>query len=207
MINYIGNRLKRELHYVKVTDSDGTEYQPAMMIFRPSLLGRSFWISIDALWKYMEPFGYRVDHRALEADVKEFEGIYDECKAAIQWFRVHYNYILTEEQKQMKAGAEATQECLEFALKIAKDSKIYLCTAFNLARILQMFDIPFVLSAASQLLLWIQSRLDDLKNMPMNPEQEVMHTGGEVSLMINGQKITQELKIGETELAIEQGAN
>jgi len=79
-----------------------------------------------------------------------------------------------------------------------------LCTAWNLAKIMQMMEITPNPQAAAQLLLWIQDGLDTLKNMPPCPEDDVVGVGGGMELFADGKKIgSKDMIITETDLAEE----
>ena len=69
-----------------------------------------------------------------------------------------------------------------------------------------MFEIELIPQAAAQLLLWIQSRLDDLKNMPEWAEPDREYAVGEATMVIDGKdKVTKEVTVTETDLAMQAG--
>lgn len=194
MINYI-REIKRSYDYAKVKGADNEdEYQAAMVITRETAPGRSFWITRDALWKYIEPKD-NMEDSTLQADRLEFQKLIDRHKFAQQT-------AATPIQMQMVVGEAA---CIVFAMALHQSTKIMLCVAYNLAKIMQMLDITPLPAAAAQLLMWIQDGLDHLKNMPDNPPaKDDMITMGEVTLFEGARKIgTKDIQVSESDLVIE----
>jgi len=194
MINYIRG-ITRSYYYAKVKGADNEDdYQAAMVITRETAPGRSFWITRDAIWKYIDPKD-NLDEHAIQSDRLEFQKIIDRQAFA-------YQTMVTNIQKQMVVGEAA---CIVFAMALNKTDRIMLCVGYNLAKIMQMFDITPVPAAAAQLLMWIQDGLDHLKNMPDNPPApDEKITMGEVTLFQGSQKIgTRDIQVSESELVIE----
>ena len=74
MIRYISD-LKRRYDHIKIVNQDEQEeYQPAMIIYKPDMLGISFAITIDAIWKYIEPRD-NMEQETIRLDVEEFNKI------------------------------------------------------------------------------------------------------------------------------------
>ena len=204
MINRLGG-LYRELHYVNVPDSD-TGYEPSLVILDRKKKGRSFIIPISAMWKYVDPIDYKEDIVATKADWQDFNEI-----------MIKANQILRGGSKsefiQVKPSLEDKKEAMmnvaacQFSYAFHKSTSVYLCTGYNLAKCMQMFGISPTVQAAAQLLLWIQSRLDDLKNMPENSEKEEQYVGGEADIFVDGKKVaTKEMRVSETELVVHENA-
>src|SRR3972149_4696586 len=77
MIDYIkGANLRRGYDYVKIHKGEEDEYTPVMTIMCDTAMGRSFMITLDALWKYDEPKENR-DAALMQQDMQEFQAICD----------------------------------------------------------------------------------------------------------------------------------
>lgn len=192
MINYIGG-LKRSFDYAKIPGSDNQEgYQAAMVILRHNSPGKSFWITRDALWKYIEPKD-NWDEKTIAADMEDFNKI-----VSNNMFARKIAVTFTQ-----KGKAAANAACISFAVTLNKTTGIMLCTGYNLGKCMQMFNITPCPEAAAQLLLWIQDGLDQLKNMPDAPEEDKL-IAGEVTLFDGGTKIgTKDIEVTESELTVE----
>jgi hypothetical protein len=194
MIRYIAG-LNRSYDYAKVKGADNEdEYQAAMVITRETAPGRSFWITRDAIWKYIEPRDNMEDSTAA-SDRMEFQKLMDRNQFA-------QKTAVTPMQRQMCVGEAA---CIVFAIALNRHSGIMLCTGYNLAQAMQMFDITPVPESAAQLLMWIQDGLDKLKNMPDDPPaKDDMITMGEVTIYNGSQKLgTRDIQVSESELVME----
>jgi hypothetical protein len=78
-----------------------------------------------------------------------------------------------------------------------------LCTSYNLAKCMQMFEIVPLPQAASQLLLWIQDGLDQLKDMP-DAEPDKKMAMGDVTVFEGSTKIgSRDIEVTEAELILE----
>jgi hypothetical protein len=190
-IKYITG-LIREYHYVKVRKEDGEVWAPAMVITRNRLKGRSFIITLDALWKYDEPINSR-NPAVLAADMQDFE-------ALLRTIETHERLAVGVEQA---LRAQAEHKCAEFAGLINKSHGFLLCTAYNLAVCMSMMEIwpkGGLPQAAAQLLMWIQDGLDQLKNMPeMGPEEA--RVIGEAQVFEGSTKVgSGDITVSETEL-------
>lgn len=193
MINHIRG-LQRGYDYARVKGADNEdEYQAAMTIIRDTVPGRSFWITRDAIWKYIEP-GDNREERTIDADWREFRPIMDRNLFARKT-------AVTSAQRQNVVTEAA---CILFALALNKSNRIMLCTGYNLAKIMQMYGIDPQPDAAAQLLMWIQDGLDHLKNMPEAPEPDKKLTMGEVTLFQGSRKIgTRDIEVAESDLVME----
>ncbi len=199
MINYLGD-LYRELHHIKVASDQDGGYEPSLVILNHKHPGKSFIIPLGAMWKYVDCVSYYDDEVTKEADQKEFMNIWIKNR---QMLDVHGRLIIWGEvEKQRKEAIENIAAC-KFAYAFHNGTKVMLCTGYNLAKCMQMFDISPVPQAAAQLLLWIQSRLDDLKNMPLSPEKEDTFVAGEVIVSVDGHKTSKDLTLTETDLVLE----
>jgi len=194
MIRHIGG-LNRSYDYAMVKGADNEdEYQAAMVITRETAPGRSFWITRDAIWKYIEPKDNMEDN-TITSDRMEFQQLMDRNQFARKT-------AVTPMQQQIVVGEAA---CIVFAMALNQHSDIMLCTGYNLAKVMQMFDITPVPESAAQLLMWIQDGLDHLKNMPDDPPaKDDMITMGEVTIYNGSQKLgTRDIQVSESELVME----
>jgi hypothetical protein len=210
-LSYLGG-LKREFHYIKTNGEDGG-YEPTLVIFKPAKAnmtfdpqrpGKSFMIPLESLWKYID--SYPKDDPARDADREDFQQIADRAQSVING-RGHIVCYRPSPKEKQRAIAEIA--ACQFAWAFNKGTGILLCTAFNLAIIMQMFDISPLPQAAAQLLMWIQDCLDELKNMPENPEKDEKFCAGEATVFVDGQKIaSKDMEFTETEVIMqEQGVN
>ena len=192
MINYIGD-LKRRFDHIKVLGNDEIEeYKPAMVIYKENMPGISFCILTDAIWKYVEPKD-NLDRPTMEADIKEFNQVLMKNQAAQKLS------MTVQLSDLIKARIVEDALCISFAIALNRGTRIMLCTGYNLAKCLHVFGIDPQIQAAIQLLLWIQTGLDQLKDMPEAlTENKVV--AGEVTMMIDGHQVTKDIELNETDL-------
>jgi len=180
-----------EFHHIKTGTDSGSDYEPAIVILKEELRGRSFVIPLDCMWKYMDPDDNK-DARV--SDREEFQ-------KKIQGAQFKMRMAVSQE---LKSSAEADIACCMVAEAIAKGMGFLLCTSWNLAKIMQMMEISPSPQAAAQLLMWIQDGLDTLKNMPPCPENDVVGVAGGVEIFADGKSIgSKDMIITETDLAEE----
>jgi hypothetical protein len=160
----------------------------------------------------VDPIQYKNDPKCVKADWEEFN------KIALKARKMHEgcddNGIIQRimpDQNMKREGFENVVAC-QFAYSFHKQTHIMLCTSYNLVKCLQMFDFNYKTwpQAAAQLLLWIQDRLDDLKNMPENPEKEEEYCAGEAQIRIDGKlEATRDMMFTESDLILheQRGAN
>lgn len=161
-LNHTGG-LRKEIHHVKQM-VDGTErYEPAMVITRPERPGRSFIIPIGSIWKYIDPSDNR-DAVTVMNDRQDFAKIV--TKAA-------YRRQFAGGQSEI-FRATMDMACCAVAETLGYGMKMLLCTAWNLAKMMQIFEISPSPQAAAQLLIWIQDGLDDLKNFPEHDQNDTI---------------------------------
>jgi hypothetical protein len=192
MIKYIGD-LKRRYDHIKVIGNDeAEEYKGAMVIYKEGLPGVSFCITEEAIWKYIDPCD-NMERKTIESDVREFNQILMRNQAAQKLSKtVRLSEIV-------KARIVEDALCISFSIALNKTLRIMFCTGYNLGKCLHIFGIDPQPQAAIQLLLWIQDGLNDLKDLPVEiPESTV--SCGEVTMIIDGTKITKELTLNETDL-------
>jgi len=191
MIDYIkGANLRRGYDYVKIHKGEEDEYTPVMTIMCDTAMGRSFMITLDALWKYDEPKENR-DAALMQQDMQEFQAI---CDRVIFHERVASEFVT-------KARAAADRICVTFAKILNQHEGILLCTGYNLAKCMQMMGITFSGPAAAQLLMWIQDGLDKLKDMPPHElSAEEALPAGEVVLNVGGVELTKELTMTQAQI-------
>jgi hypothetical protein len=122
--------LSREYHHIKVRKENDEEWSPAMVITRNRIKGRSFIILLEGLWKYLDPIN-NSDPKVLAADMEEFEKLMSRCETreslAVDVFSRGY--------------AIADHVCIEMAGLLNKSHGFLLCTAYNLAKCMQMVEI------------------------------------------------------------------
>ena len=191
-INWLGG-LKKELHHVKVMKDGNETYEPALVILSYQRKGTSFMIPIEALWKYIELSDNR-EPGVLAADFEEFKKLVDSAKMR----------VMLSVGPVARARASSDMSCIVVADALARSMRILHCTAFNLAKCLQIFDITPSPQAAAQLLMWIQDGLDDLRSFPEHSQENaVSGVAGEVTLFDGSEKIgTKPLTITEDDVYI-----
>jgi hypothetical protein len=176
-LNHLGG-LKREIHHVKTLVDGSEKYEPAMVITRPERPGSSFIIPIGAFHKYIDPSDNR-DEITVLRDRQDFGKIV--AKAA---YRRQFAVGVAETFR-----ATTDTACCAVAEMFARTIGILLCTSWNLAKMMQVFEIQPSPPAAAQLLLWVQDGLDDLKNFPGH-DQDDRIPGSRMAEMVlkNGNK-------------------
>jgi hypothetical protein len=189
--------LERSYDHVKVAQGQGDEtWEPVMVIKRNRIMGKSFMITLGALWKYGDPINSR-DPKVLRADMEEFDNLMSKVEAMERFAVSPFD----------KGRAMADHICVEFAGLLNKSHGFLLCTGYNLAKIMQMMEIwpkGNLPQAAAQLLMWIQDGLDQLKDMPGEPEGEDKQVMGEITILEGGRKVaTKDIEITDSELRME----
>lgn len=185
--------LSKEIHHIKVMDSDSEDYEPTLVILDHRHPGKSFQIPVGAMWKYIDPSDNQ-DERTLAADRQEFEKMKD---------NITFKKKIAFTHEQMQEVIRDTACCI-VAETFARGMKFLLCTAWNIAKMMQMFDIPVSPQNAAHLLMWVQDALDDLKNAPPAPLPEDTFFGGEMQLFQGSQKISDRPMImKESDLIVE----
>lgn len=186
--------LHREIHHVKVL-VDGTEkYEPAMVILMHERKGRSFIIPLGAMWKYADPFNRNQDETIALLDRQDFEEIVKRAAWRRSLAACHAEIV----------RATMDTSCCVVAEVLSRGMGMLLCTAWNLAKIMQMFDIEPSPHAATGLLHFIQDRLDDLKNFPEHDQDDrVGGTMGDIRVMESGKTILEgEIPMTEADLFV-----
>ena len=192
MRKYI-SELKRRFDHIKVINQDeAEEYQPCMIIYKPNMPGVAFAITIDAIWKYIEPRD-NMERETIAADVGEFNLILMRNQAAQKASKT------IQMSDLMKARIVEDALCISFAIALNRGFRLMFCTGYNLGKCLHILGIDPQPQAAIQLLMWIQDGLGDLKDMPLEQPESTVAVG-EVIMTIDGQKITKELTLNETDL-------
>lgn len=191
-INYLGG-LKRSYDHVKTNQEDST-YEPTMVIHHDNRPGRSFMITLSAFWKYLDP---KNNLDALKADWEEFKKLQERVEFKLR-------FMLPGSQALHEAKNDAVDLQLASALHMA--TRILPCVCFNLSKCLRMFDITVNPESASQLHMWIQDGIEELKNMPEAPAEKDL-VMGEVQLWEGGEKVaTREMTVKESDLITEGNA-
>ncbi len=210
MISYTGD-LYRELHYIKKADDLDNGYEPSMVILNRNKPGKSFIIPLSAMWKYVDPEQYKDDDKAVKTDWDAFNEIALRARQMFEGKSTLACMIWTPEtRKSMQQEGFANLAACHFAYGYHKRTGILLCTAYNLAKLMQQFDfnVKSWPAAASQLLMWIQDRLDDLKNMPEKADDDHEYCVGEAKIEVNGQSLgTQDMMFSETDVLIQERMN
>uniref|UniRef100_A0A6M3KZW5 Uncharacterized protein n=1 Tax=viral metagenome TaxID=1070528 RepID=A0A6M3KZW5_9ZZZZ len=196
MIKYIGG-INRTYDYVMVADDGGDEeYVPAMVITRDRCKGRSFIITLNALWKYDEPINNR-NQAVVIADQNEFYELMKKIEGR--------ELLAVTPGQKVRAGMDHI--CVEFAWLLNAKYGFLLCTAYNLFKCMQILDISPVPQAAAQLLMWIQDGLDKLKDMPEHQGSEYTDESkvvGDMVIFNAGEKIgSSDIEIKHSEMVRE----
>jgi hypothetical protein len=208
-VNYLGG-LSKVVGHVRVAGStDGMDYEPALYLINetsPRFAGRSFIIALSALHKYVEPFVKYNDPRFIEADKQDFERVKQTCLQQRQELEMGMvNGIVIPMTPESRDVAIRTSNediaAIMFAEMLARSNGILLKTGYNLARAMQMFDIPPIPSAAAQLLIFIEDSLDDLRTMGP-PIPDTVFTAGGYQMRMGGEKVASgDIEVTDTELS------
>lgn len=204
-INYVSG-LTRIIGHVKVVGSDSPyDYEPAMYIIREDaarFMGMSYIIALSAMHKYVNPFLQHNHPKMIASDEQQWK----ETEEAI--INNHYS-ILSLRRVGIAMKEEIDRDiknraAMGFALALHKHSRILLITAYNIATLMQAFEITPCPQAAAQMLLFIEDGLDDLKNAPLPIPEKMMNAGG-FEIKVDGKVIDSgDLKVTSTQAAIER---
>ncbi len=194
--------LCKVIGHVKVA-GEGDLYEPALYIFNETAArfrGKSFIVALSAMWKYVQPFLHRSDPKLIEKDFQKFEATSEKVQALRR--RLSFGLELVTPQKVQEANRD--MEALIFADALYRSNRILYMTGYNLAHLMQMFEIPPNPQAACQLLLFIENSLEALKNAkPVDPETQF--TAGGYEVFIGSDKVASgDWKIPESELVEER---
>lgn len=169
MLHYLGD-LKREHHHLKVKGSDKKgkpRYERAIFIYKPSILGRSFWVPDSCGWKYMEP---KDNADMVETDTQAFAEIRD--------------HVMRCTLLDPAYDPAYENESLAFAVAMNRNSGFMLMTGYSLVRCCQLLDITVTPPALAQLLMFIQDGIQEMAKMPLpEPDKEVEM--GEMTLTLD----------------------
>lgn len=171
-VNFLGG-LRKEIHHVKQMVDGSEKYEPAMVILSHSKKGRSFIIPIGAIWKYIDPSDNQ-DEVTTARDRQDFIAL----AKKIAWVR---EFSLPGSPTAHRAADDFA--CCVFAEAFSRGTGVLLCTSWNLAKMMQIFEITPSPQAAAQLLLWVQNELDDLKNYPEHDQDDAI-PGSKMAEMI-----------------------
>lgn len=193
MFKFIGN-LSREIHHIKVLDSESEEYEPTLVIMDYLHPGYSFQIPLSAMWKYLDPMDNN-EPATRKADEEEFNKLMSSLNFKMT--------IAVGESQRRECMSDIA--CVAVAQALARQMNFLFCTSWNLAKIMQMYNITPNPQNAAQLLMWIQDGLDDLKNAPPAPLPEDTFIGGEATIYAGSQKVAEkEIVLKESELIKEE---
>jgi hypothetical protein len=188
MIHYLGG-LRREVHDVKTGTTEDSAFEPSMVIMHPMKKGKSFIITLDAFWKYVDP---KDNADALQSDLGDFKKKMDS---------IQFSLMLTNGMDPVpRQRHQALQDLAHWFLadSLYKSMGVLPSVCYNLVKCLTMFDIPVIPASAAQLLLFIQDGLEDMKNYRPHPGAEKVGTQGEVTLWEGSTKIaTREIEVKE----------
>ena len=202
MISYT-RELRREFHHIAKADSDPVVYEPTMVIFKDNLPGRSFQIPLEAIWKYMDP----KDNEDMQtADMEEFRRMVSAAHQRAMVLKARRgltpvnDFLEWAKIKQDDAELGVVLKALSVAHVVHKAGVFLLCTAFNLAILVQILELSQTPECLLQVFMFIQDGIDELKNMkPLEPEKGQI--AGEVTLFEGSTKIgTREVRVTETEM-------
>jgi hypothetical protein len=193
MLRFI-DHLTKEIHHIKLANGDSEDYEPALVIMDHMHPGKSFQITLGAMWKYLDPRANR-DPKVRKADQDEF----DKIKKRVLFQR---SVAAFSEQHAMITAEIA---CIMVGETFAQGMKFLKCLGYNLAKMMQMFDITPTAQNGAQLLLWVQDALDDLKNAPPAPLPEDTFYAGEATLYEGSSKVgTKDMIFTESEIMAQE---
>jgi hypothetical protein len=205
MISCLGG-LYREIHHIKNADDPDGGFEPTLVILNHNRKGRSFMIPLACIWKYVDPMQYKDDVEATRVDWADFNRIALKARMMAEGKSENNILLLIPNRDMVKEGFENLAAC-QFAYAFHKGTGVLLCTSFNLAKFMQVFEISMIPQNAAQVLLWIQDRLDDLKNAAENPEKEEQYVAGEMDLFIDGNKVcTKEMTVTAADTVMHSNA-
>ncbi len=181
--------VKREFHHVKVVDpndkSGKPKFERAMMLYKPTLKGKSVYIPDSCGWKFLDPKDNADVH---QQDADNFAELIRDMAHA----------------KKMRPFGNFNDEFIALAMA----SQLYLseqflrCTTYSLVKFCQLLEITVSKSSLFQLLMFIQDGLRDLQrmNLPM-PETET-ETGLDMKISVHR---GDDVKVIEAPLTIKEG--
>lgn len=194
--NYLGG-LRREIHHIKLMKDGSESYEPAMVILCHERKGFSFIITLDAMWKYIDPSDNR-EPATIAADAVDFDGIIERSNLRMR--------LAVGGGQQLQALED--MKCIEKAAALSQSMEILRCTSYNLAKCLQHFGITICRASAAQLLLWIQNGLDDLRSFPEHPNADTHGVMGEVVLFEGGRRVaTKEMTVEDKDVYVHPGSD
>jgi hypothetical protein len=186
-VNWLGG-LHKEIHHIKLLKDGSETYEPAMVILCHERKGRSFAITLEAMWKYIDPMD-NDDPVTRAMDREDFGKIASKAQMRRQLSLGKYSEDLT---------------CCALADALARSMGLLYCTSFNLAKCLTMFGITVSTQTAAQLLLWIQNELDDLRKFPEHPQDDTVGVAGEVTVWDGGKRLgTTDLTVSEADMLMD----
>jgi hypothetical protein len=210
MINYIPKLTYRLGGMKLIGRADGIEeWTPGMYVYRESYLKHSFFIEDNAMWKFLDPKD-NLDPLIIALDIEDFNNSVLIPHQLDLHFAKQHKVRIGEKQYRPITSEDLQKIAYErahiyFAERLNKAERIMLCVGYNLSHYLCEINIiekpPVPVIAALQLMLWIHDKLELIKDIPVNaiqPESTV--AVGEVVMTIDGQKITKELTLNETDL-------
>lgn len=189
-IGFIGD-VKREYHHVKVLTDGHEEYEPAMVLFRPQQLGKSFIIPLNSMWKYLEPDQNR---NVMAWDLKEFD------KMAQQ---VYMRRMITPAGTAARRELDDDAAGIVFAEACNAGSGVLLCTAFSLYKACVILGLTVGQQTMAQLLMFIQDGLEELQRYKP-AEAEDRREEGEAVIRIDGKTYHVPVETTATDLARDQ---
>jgi len=179
----------REFHHLKVVDPDDKSGKPkferAMMIYKPTLKGKSFWVPDSCGWKYLDPKDNADVH---VQDSNDFADLLRDMAHA----------------KKMRPFGDFTDEfaALTMASSLYVQEKFLRCTTYSLVKCLQLLDIPVNKPAIFQLLMFIQDGLRELQRMNLPIPETETETGLDMKMTFHRDD---DVKVIEAPLTIKEG--
>ena len=181
--------VRKEFHHLKVVDpndkSGKPKFERAMLIYKPSLKGKSFYVPDACGWKYLDPKDNADVH---QQDCDNFAELLQDMAHA----------------KKMRPFGDFSDEfaALAMASTMYLQDKFLRCTTYSLVKCLQLLDIPVSKPAIFQLLMFIQDGLRELQRMNLPIPEAEEETGLDMKISVHR---GDDVKIIEAPLTIKEG--
>jgi hypothetical protein len=172
-INRLGGLHKSFDHLQLVDGTEGKKkFERAMMLYKPTIKGRSFWVPDSCGWKYIDPVDNADMH---DTDVIAFA---DLMKDVAQTARL-----------APLGNYRPEMEAFEMAAKLAHRSGFLRMTTYSLVKCCQLLDITVDDLAIYQLLNFIQDGLRELQIMALPLPQEETEIGEAKCNLLRGDEV------------------
>ena len=181
--------LKRECHHVKCVDpNDKTgkpKFERAMMLYKPTLKGKSVYIPDSCGWKFLDPKDNADVH---EQDSANFAELLQDMAHA----------------KKMRPFGNFDDEfaALAMASTMYRTDQFLRCTTYSLVKFCQLLEITVSKAALFQLLMFIQDGLRDLQHMALPIPETETETGLDMKMTFER---GDDVKVIEAPLTLKEG--